>query len=309
MSGRHHLFSHSLVNSNLFQVYNGTRPNSANSAFNSSTTNERNEELEEEGDEEEEVDGDEPSEKNTENDTENDAVSLPDMSENGILKYINNAKDREVTASGDTTSSRKGHKRSQSVTDVPLKTELLTNKLQMSKISETPDDQPNSTNGNEAQFNNESIGNNEIAAAAVHVNQIWQYPPPAYQGQSFYDYILSGAFTEGQSPHDKESAHMYLSEILVHAPQGLKVKESESLKGPIEIELPENSPITKTSAEYILLTLLENYEDKHYIKAEDALKDLKEKGLLPRSEDQGDARASNWHPPSMEMEVVFYPKP
>ena len=297
-------FSHLVFNSHLFQVYNGTRPNSANSnnsAFNSSTTNEPNEELEEEGDEEEEVDGDEPS--------ENDAVSLPDMSENGILKYINNAKDREVTASGDTTSSRKGHKRSQSDTDVPLKTELVMNRLQMSKISETPDDQPNSTNGKEAQCNNESNGNNEIAAAAVHVNQIWQYPPPAYQGQSFYDYILSGAFTEGQSPHDKESAHMYLSEILVHAPQGLKVKESESLKGPIEIELPENSPITKTSAEYILLTLLENYEDKHYIKAEDALKDLKEKGLLPRSEDQGDARASNWHPPSMEMEVVFYPKP
>ena len=291
-------FSHLVFNSHLFQVYNGTRPNSANSnnsAFNSSTTNEPNEELEEEGDEEEEVDGDEPS--------ENDAVSLPDMSENGILKYINNAKEREVTASGDTTSSRKGHKRSQSDTDVPLKTELVMNRLQMSKISETPDDQPNSTNGKEAQCNN------EIAAAAVHVNQIWQYPPPAYQGQSFYDYILSGAFTEGQSPHDKESAHMYLSEILVHAPQGLKVKESESLKGPIEIELPENSPITKTSAEYILLTLLENYEDKHYIKAEDALKDLKEKGLLPRSEDQGDARASNWHPPSMEMEVVFYPKP
>ena len=297
-------FSHLVFNSHLFQVYNGTRPNSANSnnsAFNSSTTNERNEELEEEGDEEEEVDGDEPS--------ENDAVSLPDMSENGILKYINNAKEREVTASGDTTSSRKGHKRSQSDTDVPLKTELVINRLQMSKISETPDDQPNSTNGKEAQCNYESNGNNEIAAAAVHVNQIWQYPPPAYQGQSFYDYILSGAFTEGQSPHDKESAHMYLSEILVHAPQGLKVKESESLKGPIEIELPENSPITKTSAEYILLTLLENYEDKHYIKAEDALKDLKEKGLLPRSEDQGDARASNWHPPSMEMEVVFYPKP
>ena len=297
-------FSHLVFNSHLFQVYNGTRPNSANSnnsAFNSSTTNERNEELEEEGDEEEEVDGDEPS--------ENDAVSLPDMSENGILKYINNAKEREVTASGDTTSSRKGHKRSQSDTDVPLKTELVINRLQMSKISETPDDQPNSTNGKEAQCNYESNGNNEIAAAAVHVNQIWQYPPPAYQGQSFYDYILSGAFTEGQSPHDKESAHMYLSEILVHAPQGLKVKESESLKGPIEIELPENSPITKTSAEYILLTLLENYEDKHYIKAEDALKDLKEKGLLPRSEDQGDARASNWHPPSMEMEVVFYTKP
>ena len=129
----------------------------------------------------------------------------------------------------------------------------------------------------------------------------WKYPPPDAPDQSWRSYVLSGNFSQFQTPLDVANAHLILAETAIYHDH-TKVKLS-----PIQqMFLPEE--IKKDSAEHLLLQLLSTAEDTC---AWEALKLLK---------DRGDQRAANlfeetrqiqdlcWAPPLKELNFTLPPR-
>lgn len=132
--------------------------------------------------------------------------------------------------------------------------------------------------------------------------QVGEYPKPESNQQSWYDYIKSGSFkSTQQTPLDKDNAHILLAETVIYC-------KHQPRRSPVKVNVTPQGVIEAMSAEHILLMLLSMFENPHAIKADEALKLLRDRGD-PSASNYKDVQPKGWSPPTRKLIMEMHPKP